>query len=123
MLSLLLRSGPHDLLSPLWIVFVYAIQVIGELYIIPIGFSAVSKWSPKKYSTFTMGLWLVSISCGHYIASLLARFSALPESSTLSQSMDEYRIFFLYISFIPFAAALCLLGGFFVKKYFYKLAG
>lgn len=109
LLGFIPRFANGALVSPLWIVLVFAIQVIGELYIVPIGFSAVSKLSPQKYTSFVMGLWLVSIACGHYIASLLAKFSSLSRASDLSQSLGEYQSFFMVISIIPFAL-VCLIG-------------
>ncbi len=97
------------LISPFWIVAVFSIQVIGELFVVPIGFSAVSKLSPKKHTSLVMGLWLVSISCGHYIASLLAKFSGLTHDKTATESIRLYQDFFGHVAILPLVVA-CLIG-------------
>ncbi len=116
-LGVILLFANARLISPLWIVLVFSIQVMGEFYIIPIGFSAVSKLSPQKYTSFIMGLWSISIACGHYIASLLAKFSSLSKPTDIPQSLDSYQLFFTSISFIPFSAVLIIgIGIWYYKR-------
>lgn len=110
-LGMCIRLSSSPLLSPLWIVVMSLFQVVGELCIVPIGFSAVSKLAPRKFSTMVMGLWMVSISCGHYVGALLAKFSSPPlqnNEMTPSFHPDTYATFFLHMSLIPFTAFLVI---------------
>lgn len=117
-LGLAIEDGASTLLSPLWIFLVFFIQVVGEIFIIPIGFSAISTLAPKKFSSMIMGLWMVAIACGHYIAALLANFASLPsrQGENLALSLETYRSFFLQLSLIPFIVAFFIGFGIFLLK-------
>ncbi len=60
--------------SPLWLVFVYFTQTLGELCLSPVGLSTVTKLSPARMVGLMMGVWFLSISFGSYIAGLAAGF-------------------------------------------------
>jgi POT family proton-dependent oligopeptide transporter len=55
-----------------WLVLTYFLHTAAELFISPIGLSAVSKLSPAKLASTVMGAWFLSISFGHHIAGLIA---------------------------------------------------
>lgn len=121
MLSLCITPSSPHLLSPLWILLVLSLQVIGEICIVPIGFSGVSKLAPPRFSALIMGLWMLSISCGHYVAAFLAKFSSIPkiEGDNLELSMATYQDFFLHISFIPFIV-FTLIGAYLLFNKLYS---
>jgi len=118
-LSLGIKEDSPTLLSPLWIIFVFFFQIVGEICIVPIGFSAVSTLAPKKFASMIMGLWMVSIACGNYLAALLANLSSLfgQTEENLMLSLATYKNFFLQISFIPLVIALLMGGGILFVKY------
>lgn len=60
--------------SPLWLVGVYFLQVVGELCLSPVGMSLVTKLSPQRVVGMMMGVWFLSIAMGSVIAGKLAGF-------------------------------------------------
>lgn len=57
---------------PTWLVMTYLLHTTGELCLSPIGMSAVTKLSPKRYSGQMMGMWFVGAALGNLIAGLVA---------------------------------------------------
>ncbi|GAB3984820.1 peptide MFS transporter [Spirosoma terrae] len=58
--------------SPFFLTFAYLFFTLGELFLSPVGLSAFSKLSPKRYTSQLMGLWFVGTSLGNLIAGLFA---------------------------------------------------
>ncbi len=76
--------------SPLWLIFVYLLEVVGELCLSPVGLSTVTKLAPARMVALTMGAWFISIACGNYIAGYLSGFfddKDVNKMSTLFGSM------------------------------------
>jgi proton-dependent oligopeptide transporter, POT family len=55
-----------------WLILTYFLHSIGELTLSPVGLSATTKLSPKRYLGQMMGIWFVATSLGNLIAGLLA---------------------------------------------------
>ncbi len=66
------ESTPEKLVSPLFLSFTYLFHTLGELFLSPVGLSAFSKLSPKRYTSQLMGIWFVGASLGNLIAGLFA---------------------------------------------------
>jgi POT family proton-dependent oligopeptide transporter len=64
-----------DLVSPLWLVAVYAVQVCGELALSPVGLSVTTKLAPARYASQMMGLWFLAVAVGDAIGGQVARLS------------------------------------------------
>jgi POT family proton-dependent oligopeptide transporter len=60
--------------SPLWLVAIYLLQVVGEMCLSPVGLSTVTKLAPQRFVGATMGVWFVSMALGNYLAGYLATF-------------------------------------------------
>ncbi|MBY0292347.1 MAG: peptide MFS transporter, partial [Alphaproteobacteria bacterium] len=114
MLALSSRGG-DDLASPFWVIGAILIQTIGELWIVPIGFSNISKLSPPRFRSLMMSFWLMAIAYGHYFAGFIAQFSLsdplLPESS-----LDHYQTFFLSLAIAPCIVAFLLFVFYHIKR-------
>ena len=64
---------------PTWLFFTYLLHTTGELFLSPVGLSAISKLSPKRFLSQMMGIWFLGAALGNLVAGLLAgRFD--PES-------------------------------------------
>lgn len=68
--SILVAQGK---VSPLFLIFVYLVETMGELCLSPIGLSTVTKLAPTKFQSLTMGAWFVSPSIGNFVAGLLSK--------------------------------------------------
>jgi POT family proton-dependent oligopeptide transporter len=76
--------------SPLWLVFVYFLQSVGELCLSPVGLSTVTKLAPARMVGLMMGVWFLSISIGSYIAGLTTRFFAGNDAAVLTKAFGIF---------------------------------
>jgi POT family proton-dependent oligopeptide transporter len=85
--------------SPLWLVGVYFLEVVGELCLSPVGLSLVTKLAPHRIVGLMMGVWFLSIAVGSWIAGKMAGFMG-------SYSMPKL---FLAVALVALAASAVLL--------------
>ncbi len=57
---------------PTWLVLTYLLHTTGELCLSPVGLSAITKLSPKRYVGQLMGIWFIAAALGNLVAGLLA---------------------------------------------------
>jgi POT family proton-dependent oligopeptide transporter len=57
--------------GPLWLVSVYFLHTVGELFLSPIGLSMVTKLSPARLVAMMMGVWFASSAVANYSAGTL----------------------------------------------------
>jgi POT family proton-dependent oligopeptide transporter len=69
-------------ISPLWLVGLYFLEVIGEMCLSPVGLSTVTKLAPVKVVGIMMGVWFLAASFGSKLAGKLSEFY-LPQAGTL----------------------------------------
>jgi proton-dependent oligopeptide transporter, POT family len=56
----------------LWLCSTYLLHTVGELFVSPVGLSAVTKLAPARLASQTMGIWFLATSLGNLLAGLLA---------------------------------------------------
>jgi POT family proton-dependent oligopeptide transporter len=61
-------------ISPLWLVGLYFLEVVGEMCLSPVGLSTVTKLSPLKLVGIMMGVWFLAASLGSKLAGYLSGF-------------------------------------------------
>ena len=64
-----LTTGP---VWPTWLITVFLLHTIGELFLSPVGLSAVTKLAPARLAGMTMGVWFLGTALGNVVAGLLA---------------------------------------------------
>lgn len=69
-------------ISPLWLVGLYFLEVIGEMCLSPVGLSTVTKLAPVKLVGIMMGVWFLAAAFGSKLAGYLSGFY-LPQAGTL----------------------------------------
>jgi len=70
-------GGPGGaLVSPLWLVAAYFLQVCGEMCLSPVGNSVVTKLAPTRVVGLMMGVWFMSIAAGNKLAGWSAGLGA-----------------------------------------------
>jgi POT family proton-dependent oligopeptide transporter len=86
-----------------WLILLYLFFAIAALSVGPIGLSAITRLSASRIVGFMVGLWMLGVAAGTYIAAKIARFSALdPAAMTALRSPDilaHYKAFFSYLAF------------------------
>jgi proton-dependent oligopeptide transporter, POT family len=60
--------------SPMWLVGLYFLQMVGELCLSPVGLSMVTKLSPTRLVGLMMGVWFFATAMGNYVAGWIAGF-------------------------------------------------
>ena len=74
-----MAQGEGVRVSPMWLVTAYAISVLGELCLSPIGLSAVTKLAPVRILGLMMGVWFLSNAFGNKLAGTAAGYiSTMP---------------------------------------------
>ena len=69
-------------ISPLWLVGLYFLEVVGEMCLSPVGLSTVTKLAPVKLVGIMMGVWFLAASFGSKLAGELSKYY-VPNSATL----------------------------------------
>jgi POT family proton-dependent oligopeptide transporter len=74
----------HGQVSPLWLVFVYMFQAVGEVLLSPVGLSTTTKLAPPRMVGLMMGVFFFSIAAGNYMAGFVASFYRPGEGALLA---------------------------------------
>jgi proton-dependent oligopeptide transporter, POT family len=61
-----------EMVLPTWLVLTYLLHTMGELCLSPVGLSAVTKLSPRRYVGQMMGVWFIAAALGNLMAGLIA---------------------------------------------------
>jgi POT family proton-dependent oligopeptide transporter len=65
------HSGVAGKVSPLWLLLVYFLFTVGELFLSPIGLSMVTRLAPMRLASLMMGLWFAAVAIANYLAGTL----------------------------------------------------
>ncbi len=65
-------ASAGGLVSPLWLIGLYLLHTLGELCLSPVGLATMSKLAPARHTGRILGLWLISIAIGNYLAGVCA---------------------------------------------------
>src|SRR5207237_390968 len=58
--AILVPAAGGRLVSPWWLTATYFLQTLGELFLSPVGLSAMTKLAPQRVAGFMMGVWFLS---------------------------------------------------------------
>jgi len=110
--------GPNDKTSMWWLVALYLIHTIGELFLSPIGNSLVYKLAPARLASLLMAVWLMSSSVSNVVAGKLANYSPtaatkdangnLQYSSMFGVTIDSLAKFFTIFTIMGAAAGIVM---------------
>lgn len=67
-------AGTNTRVSPLWLITSWALVIVGEMLISPIGLSATTKLAPKAFQSQMMSMWFLSDAVAQAFNSQLVRF-------------------------------------------------
>ncbi len=69
-----LFEGNGQRVSPMWLIGLYFLQMVGELCLSPVGLSMVTKLAPARVVGLMMGVWFMATALGNYVAGWVAGF-------------------------------------------------
>jgi POT family proton-dependent oligopeptide transporter len=67
--------APHLRVSGLYLVALYFVSTLSELFISPVGLSSMNKLAPARLAGMVMGTWFLATAIGNYLAGRAAGFS------------------------------------------------
>ena len=57
--------------SPLWLVGLFFLQTVGELFVSPVGLSTMTKLAPVRFVGLILGVWFLAAAWGNKLAGVL----------------------------------------------------
>lgn len=99
----------QDLAMPYWVFIAYFFITVGELFLSPIGLSAVTVLAPPKLTGMMMGVWFVAIGFGGVFAGVVAKLASIPDN--MHSNLDKLHIYqhaFSQFAYLAFAVSILL---------------
>lgn len=93
-------------ISVLFIFGMYVLHTTGEIFLSPVGLSAVTKLAAPQIVGFMMGFWFLASSYANIIAAAIARATQVPEGAPAAESLAAYNAVYLQLG-----TAAVILGG------------
>jgi POT family proton-dependent oligopeptide transporter len=62
-------------ISPLWLLSVYLVQTLAELFLSPVGLSVTTKLAPTRFASQMMGLWFLATATGNAVGGYVVRLN------------------------------------------------
>lgn len=107
-------AGANAQVGLVFLVVMYFFHTTGELWLSPIGLSAVTKLAPQQIVGFTMGAAFLSVAAAQLIAAALAKTAALAPVASAGMGsaagLEAYQHLFTLLGWIALGAA-ALLGA------------
>ena len=97
--------------SPMWLVWAYFIQELGELCLSPVGLSLVTKVAPARLVSLLMGMFFLSNALGNWLAGWSTRFVSTAPLTTLFGVIAAITIGAGVILFLLLRPIRNLMGG------------
>ncbi len=99
-------------ISVLFIILMYLLHTTGEIFLSPVGLSAVTKMSAPQIVGFMMGYWFLASSFANVIAAEVAKRTQVPEGAPTAESLAAYNAVYLQLgsAAVGLGAALILLS-------------
>jgi proton-dependent oligopeptide transporter, POT family len=88
--------------SPLWLVGLFFLQTVGELFLSPVGLSTMTKLAPERMVGLVLGVWFLAAAWGNKLAGVLGGGFTATDANALA-------IFFLQQAALVGVATLALL--------------
>ena len=92
--------------SPLWLLGLYFLQTVGEMFLSPVGLSTFTKLSPRHLVGAMMGIWFLGAAFGNKFAGVLASTFGEGDASPLDkffgqQSAAVFVIAAIFLALVP----------------------
>ncbi len=111
-------SPTSTLLSPLFFLPAYLLISLAELFLYPVGLSAVTVLSPRKKVSTMMGVFFVSLGVGGFLAGKLANIAAIApgEMSVLVLKNNYASAFGQILSLLVASLLVCAYLNYVIKR-------
>lgn len=92
------RLAVSGRVSPLWLLGLYFLQTVGELFLSPIGLSTFTKIAPRRLVGAMLGIWFLGAAFGNKFAGVLASAFGEGDASHLDRFFGQQAIAMLIIA-------------------------
>jgi POT family proton-dependent oligopeptide transporter len=92
------RLAVSGRVSPLWLIGVYFLQTVGEMFLSPVGLSVFTKLAPVRLVGLMLGVWLLAMGLGNKFAGVLASSFGEGDASHLDQFFGQQALAVFVIS-------------------------
>lgn len=96
-------------ISVIFILLMYLLHTTGEIFLSPVGLSAVTKMSAKQIVGFMMGYWFLAVTLANVIAAEVAKRTQVPEGAPPEESLAAYNAVYLQLGGAAVALGVVLL--------------
>ncbi|MFN3314180.1 MAG: oligopeptide:H+ symporter, partial [Hyphomonas sp.] len=96
-------------ISVVFVLLMYLLHTTGEIFLSPVGLSAVTKMSAKQIVSFMMGYWFLAASFANVIAAQVAQATQVPEGAPPAESLAAYNAVYLQLGGAAVALGVVLL--------------
>ncbi len=111
-------------ISVIFILLMYLLHTTGEIFLSPVGLSAVTKMSAKQIVGFMMGYWFLASSFANVIAAEVAKATQVPEGAPTAESLAAYNAVYLQLGTAAVGLGVVLLvASPFLRKLTAKVEG
>ena len=94
-----------------WLLLTYLLHTFGELTLSPVGLSAFSKYSPKRYLGQMMGIWFLASSLGGVLAGLLGGEATESGLESITPVFTNLVYYYLAIGAVLIALSFFIRGA------------
>lgn len=110
--------GSTSLLSPLSIIPAYLLISLAELFLSPVGLSAITLLASRKKVSTMMGIFFVSLGIGGYLSGKLANLTAIPlQASTIGLKAHYATSFLTLLCLLIGATLLCVALNLLIRRF------
>ena len=104
-------------ISVIFILLMYLLHTTGEIFLSPVGLSAVTKLSAKEIVSFMMGYWFLAASFANIVAAEVAKATSVPEGAPAEESLAAYNeVYIILGSSAVGLGVLLLIASPFLKR-------
>ena len=111
------RADARGMVASSWLLLAYLLHTTGELCLSPIGLSMVTKLSPARLVSTTMGAWFLATAFSQYLAGLIAKLTGVSSegeggAATIPPPLETVHVYGDVFGRIAIAALVaCVLLG------------
>ncbi len=97
----------------IWLVISYLFSTVGELCMMPVGLSMVTKLAPTRIISMMMGIWFLSVAFAEYLVGIFAKLAAVTTTggtvADAKASLVVYSDAFTIVAYFAIIMAVILL--------------
>jgi POT family proton-dependent oligopeptide transporter len=104
-------ADSNGMVPLIFLILGYMFHTTGEICLSPVGLSMITKLSPSRIVSTSMGAWFFSVSLAHYVGGFIAQLTSVPNSEA---RLDGIKSLQIYTNIFQNVALTALIAGIFL---------